>query len=103
MNKLLTLLLVASTLNACTWVKPTTKSHEIVLKESSQVVNCVKKGVTNSKSLSKIAFVPRNQEKIFNELVLLAKNEAVILKGDTIVAEGKMDKGQQTFGVYLCN
>lgn len=86
----------------CTWVKPTTKSHEVVLMTQDQVVNCVKKGSTTSKTLSKIAIVPRNHDKIFSELVMLAKNEAAILGGDAVVAEGRMEEGRQTFGVYRC-
>jgi hypothetical protein len=97
--KNVTLLLMCTVLSAgCTWVKPSAKSHEIVLLTPAQVVNCVKKGVTTSQTLSKITVVPR-----FSELVMLAKNEAVILGGDAVVAEGLMEKGRQTFGVYRCH
>lgn len=87
----------------CTWVKPSVKSHTVTLKDSSEIVNCVKKGVTQSKTLSSVVFVPRSDAKVFSELVMLAKNEAVILKGDTVVPEGEMVKGEQAFGVYRCN
>lgn len=91
------------TLAACTWVKPSAKSHEVALKTQDQVVNCVKKGSTSSKTVSKITIVPRSNDKVFSELVMLAKNEAVILGGDTVVAEGVMEAGSQRFGVYRCN
>ena len=101
--KNVTLILICAALGAgCTWVKPSAKSHEVVLLTQDQAVNCVKKGVTSSKTLSKITVVPRSNDKIFSELVMLAKNEAVILGGDAVVAEGRMEEGRQTFGVYRC-
>jgi len=102
MNKMTLVVMLTAMTAACTWVKPTTKSHEVVLMTQDQVVNCVKKGSTTSKTLSKIAIVPRNHDKIFSELVMLAKNEAAILGGDAVVAEGRMEEGRQTFGVYRC-
>lgn len=102
MKNLTWLALYAALAAGCTWVKPSAKSHEIVLLTQNQVVNCVKKGVTTSKTLSKVTFVPRANDKVFSELVMLAKNEAVILGGDAVVAEGRMEEGRQTFGVYRC-
>ncbi len=102
MKKTTLLLALATLTTACTWVKPTARSHEVVLLNQDQIVNCVKKGSTTSKTVSKIAIVPRNNDKIFSELVMLAKNEAAILGGDSIVAEGRMEEGRQTFGVYRC-
>lgn len=87
---------------ACTWVKPTLKSHTVVLITAGDAANCVKKGITSVKTLSKMLFIPRNHEKIMNELVVLAKNEAVIMKGDAIVANGKVNKGALDFIVYRC-
>jgi hypothetical protein len=102
MKKLTLLVAFTALASACTWVKPSARSHEISLLTQDQVVNCVKKGSTSSKTLSKITFVPRSNDKTFSELVMLAKNEAVILGGDTVVAEGRMEEGRQTFGVYRC-
>jgi hypothetical protein len=89
-------------LGACTWVKPSVQSHQVVLATQAQIVNCVKKGITTSKTLSKITLIPRSNDKVYSELVMLAKNEAVILGGDTVVPEGIMKEGSQTFGVYRC-
>lgn len=102
MKNVAVLLACAALSAGCTWVKPSAKSHEVVLMTQDQVVNCVKKGVTSSKTLSKITVVPRSNDKVFSELVMLAKNEAVILGGDAVVAEGLMEEGRQTFGVYRC-
>jgi hypothetical protein len=102
MNKLLLTVLVSSVMCSCTWVKPTPRSHSILLLTPPEVVNCVKKGVTGSKTLSKIMFVPRNKGKMFNELVMLAKNEAVIMEGDAVVPTGEIVDGAQNFIVYRC-
>lgn len=103
MKKIVLATCVCFSLCACTWVKPSAKSHAVVLKDQAHVVNCVKKGVTKSKTLAKIILFPRSEEKMFSELVMLAKNEAVLLGGDAVVAEGQLTGGEQTFGVYRCN
>lgn len=103
MSRFLLAALVCASLGACTWVKPSVKSHTVVLKDQNSVVNCVKKGLTKSKTLSKIVFIPRSDAKMFSELVMLAKNEAVLLEGDTVVPEGDLVGGEQSFGVYRCN
>ena len=103
MKKVLVPLAAFLLLSACTWVKPSIRSHMVVLKDENQVVNCVKKGLTKSKTLSSVVFIPRSEAKVFNELVMLAKNEAVILGGDTVVPEGELVGGEQVFGIYQCN
>ncbi len=87
---------------ACTWVKPIPKSHYIDLVGTQYITNCVKKGTTKSKTLSKFVFIPRSNDKISLELVTLAKNEAVIMGGDKVVAESDLNGGGQVFGIYLC-
>ena len=88
---------------ACSWVKPSEGSHRVVLAEYHQVSNCAKKGSTTSKTLTKVIFIPRSKSKIFSELVMLAKNEAAILEGDTIVPGASPNPGVRTFTVYNCN
>lgn len=87
---------------ACAWVKPSTDSQKVVLATSGEVTQCAKKGETTSKTLGKFLFVPRGQEKIFTELVTLAKNEAVIMGGDTVVAGKELARGEQIFAIYQC-
>jgi hypothetical protein len=87
---------------ACTWVKPIPQSQSVALLEKKSIVNCVKKGITQSKTLSKFLFIPRSQSKMSLELVTLAKNEATIMGGDVVVAETLIKEGGQRFGVYLC-
>ena len=86
----------------CTWVKPTPQSHAIALLAENDVVNCVKKGITTVTTLNKMMFISRNRKKVFSELVMLAKNEAVILQGDSIVPIGEEKEAKIGFTVYKC-
>lgn len=94
--------LMVTSLGACTFVKPSVESQKVALREAHQVDGCTKKGTSVSKTVQKVGFLSRGSKKVTTELVTLAKNEAVVLGGDTIVAESDINKGEQTFGVYRC-
>lgn len=100
--KFFLVLLVCVGLGACAWIKPTARSETVQLATDADIVNCVKKGITSSKTIGRIIFIPRNREKVFNELVTLAKNEAAVMQGDTVVANGKPQGGALDFVVYRC-
>lgn len=102
MRKRYLLLFMPMVVAACTWVKPTTGSQKVVLANTGEVAGCSKKGVTTSKTVGKILFIPRSKEKVFTELVLLAKNEAAVMGGDTVVAQAAKEPGTREFGVYKC-
>ncbi len=87
---------------ACSWIKPSVGSHSVALATQHEVAGCTKKGVTTSKTLSKFFFIPRGQDKMYSELVMLAKNEAVIMEGDTIVPQPTSAPGTLVFAVYAC-
>lgn len=101
-RRLIFVFVVFILISGCTWVKPIPKSYAITLLENKDIVNCVKKGTTQSKTLSKFIFMPRKGQKIAAELVTLAKNEAAIMGGDSVVAESNIVAGGRIFGVYLC-
>jgi len=87
---------------ACSWIKPSVGSHSVALATQQEVSGCANKGLTTSKTLSKFFFIPRGKDKMYSELVMLAKNEAVIMEGDTIVPEPVSVPGTQAFAVYAC-
>lgn len=89
-------------LHACTWVKPTPEGAKVVVSDSSGVSKCVRKGELTSHLKSRVGGFERNATKVAGELETLASNEAVLMGGDTIVAESDIDEGRQTFGVYRC-
>lgn len=86
----------------CAWVRPSVDSQMVTLAAVEEVSQCSRKGDTVSKTLSKFWFIPRSKDKVFTELVTLAKNEASILGGDTVVPEAELAAGTQVFGVYQC-
>lgn len=97
-----TVALVALSCGACAWVKPTEEAHHVALVKPQAVTNCKKLGITTASTLNSIVGIERKQAVKTNELVTLAKNEAVVMQGDTIVAKGPADKGQQDFYIYRC-
>jgi acetylglutamate synthase len=89
-------------LQACSFVSPNANSQYVALVKPNAVGNCKNMGETTVKTLSKVVIVPRSGDKQFNELLTLAKNQAVVMEGDTVVAKGAAVNGEQTFGVYRC-
>lgn len=103
MRNLISLSLMALFLTACTWVELTPEAEDVRVVEAVHVANCKFMGTTTVSVKSDVASFKRNPEKIQSELETLAKNEAVKLKGDTLVATTEIVNGEQTFKVYKCN
>lgn len=89
-------------LNACTWVDLTAEGEKVRVLNMDEVAKCQFIGQTTSNTAYKVAGVRRHDNAIQNELESLARNSAVNLGGDTIVAAGDMNEGKQTFQVYRC-
>lgn len=88
---------------ACAWVKPAEDAHHVALVKPQAVMDCKKLGITTASTLNSIVGIQRKEAVKVNELVTLAKNEAAVMQGDTIVAKGPLDKGKQDFYVYRCH
>ena len=89
-------------LSSCTWVKLTEDGARVLVR-STAPSDCERLGRTTSMSKAEIAKVDRKQTKVAIELETLARNYAVGMGGNTIVAEDAMtDDGEQTFIVYNC-
>ena len=56
----------------------------------------------NVQTLGKIIVVERGGQRLQDELLTLARNEAADLGGDTVVPESFMANGAQVFGVFKC-
>ena len=89
-------------LSACTWVEPTKEGSEVLLVKAFNVETCKKLGSTTSTVKHKVGFVTRGEEKVYEELVTLAKNKAADMGGDSIVAQGPAKEGRMTFDIYKC-
>ena len=96
------LLLGAVLSSGCTWVDPIAGASAVTLVKASHVTNCKQLGTTTSQVKDKVGFVNRNDDTVMEELLTLAKNSAVELGGDTLVAEGGPSEGTQKFKIYKC-
>lgn len=103
MRNIISLSLIGLFLTACAWVELTPEAEEVRIVEAIHVANCQMVGTTTVSVTSDVVSFKRNPEKIKTELETLARNEAIRLKGDTLVEATAIQDGEQTFKVYKCN
>ena len=103
-KKILLILSLSSVLflSACSWVKPLPGAHRVALLQASEVADCTKLGSTTSSALESIGLYDRDTEALRRDLILLAKNEAINMRGDTIVALSSIQNGRMEFAIYRC-
>ncbi|ODS24830.1 hypothetical protein AB835_01915 [Candidatus Endobugula sertula] len=100
------LLIIAGSLliSACTWVELSEQAKTVKLVNSNEVVHCKKVGNISAKTRTKIiGNSNRSQKKTTQELTVLARNEAVKIDADRIVASSQPKNGEQTFKAYRCS
>ncbi|SFO01641.1 protein of unknown function [Formivibrio citricus] len=86
----------------CTFIDPLPGSEKVVVAKPDHVAYCVRLGQTKVNVLDKAGFIERDPAKIRADLELLARNSAVEMGGDTLVAATPISEGSQTFTVYRC-
>jgi hypothetical protein len=102
MKKILIALCGGLILSSCTWVKVTAKGESVRLVQSVRAVEpCKKLGQISTKVVSQVIF-NRDPETVASELADLARNEAALMGGDTIVPASDIFDGRRSFGVYQC-
>jgi hypothetical protein len=101
MMRLTTLVLALVTLNACTWIELTDAGAGVAQGGSADVQGCQLVGNVTSTTQDRV-LLKRGRSKVAEELIVLARNEAATLGGDTIVPRGPMTNGRQDFSVYRC-
>lgn len=90
-------------LSACaTWVKLDDGAENIRLVAADEVVNCDRLGSTNVSVRDQVGFYKPRPRQVERELANLARNSALELEGDTIVADSAVDEGRQRFSIYRC-
>lgn len=100
--KILTILISTLTISACTWVNENTDGRSVNVSTADRIGNCQKAGDINVSVASKIGFIPRGKKKVQEELLVLAKNEAVKLNANTITPVNEPVKGIQKYLAYNC-
>lgn len=90
-------------LSACNWVRVIPEGQDVRLLTQGQVSACQRVGTTTSTTTGRVVVIPRGSETVQTELVDLARNEAGLMGGNAIVAEGTVVDGRsQRFVVYRC-
>ncbi len=101
-RRLLTVItLQVALVSGCTWVKLTEGGANVTSAAEADVAGCTKVGMISAHTRDKVV-VNRSSGKVIEELLVLARNEADGLGGDTIVAEGPPNDGEQDFAAYRC-
>ncbi|MCZ6618932.1 MAG: DUF4156 domain-containing protein [Gammaproteobacteria bacterium] len=98
---LVVLILQIFLLGGCTWVKLTEGGATVRQATEADIANCQKVGVVSAHTKDQVV-VNRSDNKVREELLVLARNEAARLDGDTIVAMAPPREGQQDFTAYKC-
>jgi len=90
---------------ACAWVSPEPGAEAVRISASFDTVRgCEKLGTVHAQTRAKVGFIARSSRKISEELATLARNHAVGMAADTLVAEGPPSaEGHQSFAAYRCN
>ena len=89
------------TSTGCTWVKLTDAGADVQQATAAEVTNCRLVGNVSATTQDRV-LLERGRGKVAEELIVLARNEAASLGGDTIVPAGPMRDGHQDFNVYRC-
>jgi len=102
MKKTLTVICSALILSSCAWVKVTSQGESVRLVHTAKAIeSCKKLGRVNAKVVSHVIF-NRDADKVAEELADLARNEAALMRGDTIIPISEIVDGRRSFGVYQC-
>ncbi len=95
-------LLVALTLTSCATVKPTPGSETVQLITQEAGAQCQRLGSASAQVLDEVAFLPRGDAPMADELLVLAKNEAVKMGGNAVATAGEIVDGTRSYIVFLC-
>lgn len=96
------MVLILAACGSSSWVQLTPEGQRVSLATAAQISNCRRVGVANVNAIDSIAFVNRGANRLQEELVSLARNEAGVAGGNRVVPESTINEGRQTFGIYQC-
>ena len=97
------MLIVATGLiiSSCASVKLTPGGEKVRILGPSEVSTCKKLGKTSNSVTAKVV-VKRPIETIESELMIMGRNSASDMGGDTIVPLTVVTDGKQSFNIYKC-
>jgi hypothetical protein len=86
----------------CSWVKTTPGGAQVVEATAADVSGCQELGTASGTTRTSVG-LPRDKDVIRDEQVTLARNQAALIGGDTIVQAGPPQGGMLSFTVYRCH
>lgn len=86
----------------CTWIQLTEGGADVMQATRSEAADCRLVGTVTSSTQDRV-LIQRGRGKVAEELIVLARNEAATLGGNTIVPVGPPVAGRQDFEVYTCH
>jgi len=99
---LATTTLLTGALSACSWVALSPGADAVRVATAADVAQCKPRGSTTVNVLGKVGPIDRNPATVEGELAMLARNSALEIGGDTVVAAGPVEDGKRKFDVYRC-
>lgn len=101
---LIFVLALTSLTAACTFVKVSEQGSGVAVANIANVRGCTKMSrVTVNVKDNYVGSMKRDPKKVATELTNLARNEAAMAGGNTIVPVSLVKDGRQDFDVYTCN
>lgn len=88
---------------ACTWVDLKPQGQDVRVVSASEAKPCKKIGHVTSNTTAAVAYIPRDDDSVHEELRRLARNYAGEMGGNAIVPTGPAHDGEQSFNVYHCD
>lgn len=102
MKRIVMLLIACALLQACAWVELTPEAQKVRVLAASEVTGCKKLGTTRVSVKADVAGLDRYPEDVQRDLEAVARNSAVDMQGDTVVAVSAPEDGRQLYEVYRC-
>jgi hypothetical protein len=96
------LLLIPFALSACQFVPLTEGGEKTRVLSAAEVQQCRKVGNTTATVKHEIVGIPRQETVVSEELMRLARNNAAVMGGDTVVPASEIVRGSQLFNIYKC-
>jgi hypothetical protein len=89
-------------ISGCAWVDLKPQGQNVRIVTERDVKQCKQIGHVTSNTTATLAYIPRDDESVHEELRRLGRNYAGDMGGNAIVPTGSPVNGEQSFNVYHC-
>ena len=94
--------IAAGAMAGCNHVALDTGAEGTRVIDQAEASGCERVGNTHVKVLAKVLGIKRGEDKMSKELATLARNAAIEMNGNAVMAESEISDGGQKFGIYRC-